>query len=275
MTRTFDIQSLLPRKSVVGILLAASATLTMGLAAQATGGSGNFRGAVCEPPPPAPPPPHTIPLPPGTGNSHSQSNSNTSNAAASPQDIQGTATSQFITLSGNQVAQGFGGTSAASQLTTDAGGTAGVLVNLSYSQTSPPDNTNDLVGIFIKYKGNANAQKNTTVKFCFINQHGAGNTITFSTTLDQVKPVDMGNGFFQIFLGSGTPGNFGGLNTKTSVLTKVAFTLSPKNNTNTMTIGDVRIGTKSTAFEPVGINLNQGSCNSLFTCPDAGVVVAE
>jgi hypothetical protein len=149
-----------------------------------------------------------------------------------------------------------------------------VLLNLNYNQTIPPDNTNDLLGIEIKYKGNANAQKNTTAKFCSINQHGAGKTTSFSTTLDQVTPVDMGNGFFQIFLGSGTPGNFGGLNTKTSVLTKVTLTLSPKNNTNTITIGDVHVVTKSGSFDPVGIALTQGNCNSLFTCPDAGVVVS-
>jgi hypothetical protein len=152
------------------------------------------------------------------------------------------------------------------------GGTAGVSLNLLYSEAIPPDNTNDFALFGVKYKGNANAQKNTTIKFCFITQHGAGKTTTFSTTLDQVTPVAMANGFNQLAFGDAS---FGGLNTKTSVLQKVTLSISPKNNTNSITIGDVHVVTKSNGFDPIGINLTLGTCNSLFTCPQAGVIVGN
>lgn len=266
MTQSSNLMATLVRKSTLGALLAATAIMGGMHAAYAVDGqvgAANFKAADCDPPPPNVPPPHIIPLPPGHGHPHSGSQS----AAATPNAVQGTATTTFVQIAAFQ--EGFGGTQTAAKLTQDAGGTAGLILRKFTYVGDPTTDQNNLRGINIHVKGKAKAFKNTSVNFCLQDNNGTGNIITYSTTLNTLPQSDLGDGFTNVFLGADTigGGNFGGIPAGNTVLRKMTFTLTNQNSHNTITIGETMISTVIGSFDPVGINLNQGNCNALFNCP--------
>lgn len=262
------------RKSALGLIAAAttmtffsqyaSAAIPPGAAGEAT-----YRAADCAPPPQTPPPAYGVPLPPG-GGLFDSSNLPTGPAVTPPAVI-GTATTEFIVLTGQSAAnqRGFGGTTSAARLSQDPGGTAGlVLSQFNYAGT-PGTNQNNLRGVFIWYRGNARAARNTSVNFCLQRQNGTGDVISYSTPLSEVPTTDLGDGWTQAFLGADPDGggNFGGLRAGRMVVRKLTFTTTNQNNSNTITIGNIIFSTVFGSFAPVNINLDPANCGNLFTCP--------
>jgi len=267
MTKTSKGMPIATRKFTMGAFLSAVITLGLGSAALAdAAGQGTFRTAVCDG---TAPPPIVVPLPPGTGG-HSLHGAVQTNA--STQAVGQGVSSTFITLTGSQAQEGFNGSSAAALLEQDGtGGTAGLTLRLTYpTPVNPTDN--NLKAYRLNFKGGNGSQKSTTLHFCFQDQNGTGNVVTYTTRLDQTPHITTSNGFTQIFMGAGTspanPGNFGGILANNMVLRKVSIRLSNNNNANKLTVGDVRIDTNVGTFFPVDMNLNDGSCNSLFSCPN-------
>jgi hypothetical protein len=180
----------------------------------------------------------------------------------------GSASSQFIALTGQQATYGFGGLEAAAQLGQSGSGTAGLILNFKYAI---PDGTNknDFRTISINYNDgeNKDAKKTTTLSYCFQANRGLGKMLEYDIVLSKLSANNIGNGFKVV---SQNSREFGGLNVKDMVLRRITITVASTTPSN-ITIGNVKLTSDSGPDSPVGINLSPAGCNALNECPAAAV----
>jgi hypothetical protein len=176
----------------------------------------------------------------------------------------GSASSQFISLTGQQAELGFGGLEAAAQLGQSGSGTAGLILNFKYA-TPDPTTKNDFRIMSINYNDgdNKDAKKTTTLSYCFQADHGTGKILEYDITLNKLSSGGIGNGFKKA---TQNAMQFGGLNVRDFVLRRLTITVTSTTPSN-ITIGDITLTTNSGSNSPVGINLNPAGCNALNQCP--------
>lgn len=155
----------------------------------------------------------------------------------------------------------------AAEITNAGAGKAGFSLDLSYKK-KPPTTDNDFRQLSVFFKDDGRTRRSLVVHFCFRFGHGEGNTTAVDKKLSEFSISPAKFGWNRASINSL---NFGGLDVRNAVLTRLTFSLDQTRGNLTWGNTTLQIGSGGQVI-PVEMDLNTKDCSILDTC---AVKIAE